>query len=121
MSLEANDARHGTINGYGNHGCRCDACRAASTAYMKEHKQGGYAKDACACGKPKRLISTKCLACYERDRAAEHGTESCYSSGCRCADCRRASAAARRDRRAANRSAARAYDRAYRARRRQAA
>jgi hypothetical protein len=34
-SIEPGDgnSRHGTYNGYQNYGCRCDACRAANTAY----------------------------------------------------------------------------------------
>jgi hypothetical protein len=29
------DPRHGTMNGYINHGCRCDLCRAANTEYCR--------------------------------------------------------------------------------------
>lgn len=37
------DPRHGTVNGYGNHRCRCDRCRRAwareHNAYMHEHPE----------------------------------------------------------------------------------
>lgn len=42
-----------------------------------------------------------CRKCWaETQRTAEHGTESRYCGGCRCAECRAASATARRNRRA---------------------
>lgn len=31
--MEFNDPRHGTSNGYGNLGCRCDLCRTAWAEY----------------------------------------------------------------------------------------
>lgn len=41
--LAPDDPRHGTLNGYGNLGCRCDRCRAANTAahrdYMRAHPE----------------------------------------------------------------------------------
>lgn len=30
------DPRHGTRNGYSNHGCRCPLCRDAVNAYARE-------------------------------------------------------------------------------------
>lgn len=99
MTLAARDPRHGTTNGYGNHGCRCDACRQANTAYMKERGFGGYAKNKCACGNLKRVPARQCRECVDRERAADHGTESRYSSGCRCDECRTAASAAKRERR----------------------
>jgi hypothetical protein len=32
------DHRHGSANGYGNLGCRCDRCRAAWTAYSASRR-----------------------------------------------------------------------------------
>jgi 5-methylcytosine-specific restriction endonuclease McrA len=30
--------KHGTLSGYHNHGCRCDACRAANTEYYRKYR-----------------------------------------------------------------------------------
>jgi hypothetical protein len=30
---------HGTYSGYTNHGCRCDECRQANSAYMREYRE----------------------------------------------------------------------------------
>lgn len=38
QALAPDDPRHGTRNGYGNLGCRCDRCRAANTAYCGEQR-----------------------------------------------------------------------------------
>jgi hypothetical protein len=32
------DPRHGTANGYVNHGCRCQPCRDANAAAMREYR-----------------------------------------------------------------------------------
>lgn len=65
--LAADDPRHGTPNGYGNLGCRCDACRsahaAAHAAYIKRQRVAG------------RVIGT-------------HGSSVAYDTGCRCDECR---------------------------------
>jgi len=63
------DPRHGTVNGYRNLGCRCPACRQAST---RNH----------------RLYIAKVRS--EGRVLSEHGTETAYSSGCRCDVCREA-------------------------------
>ena len=58
------DPRHGTENGYVNHGCRCDACMAAG----QERRDG--LRDSFAADDPR------------------HGTISGYSNfGCRCELC----------------------------------
>lgn len=31
--------RHGTIDGYYNHGCRCATCKAIGTKYMRDRSQ----------------------------------------------------------------------------------
>jgi hypothetical protein len=45
QALAADDPRHGSTNGYGNHRCRCDQCRAANAAahraYMARRRHGG--------------------------------------------------------------------------------
>ncbi|MDP7727619.1 hypothetical protein [Mycobacterium sp. TY813] len=67
MVLADDDPRHGTTNGYGNLGCRCDLCRAANTrnrrAYLARVRAEG------------RILG-------------EHGSEVAYDSGCRCTECR---------------------------------
>lgn len=65
--LAADDPRHGTTNGYGNLGCRCEACRAAHrashAAYLARQRAAG------------RIIGA-------------HGSEVAYETGCRCEPCR---------------------------------
>lgn len=87
---------HGTVRGYIHYECRCDDCLQANREYY----------------------GRRSLIEYLTDVAAEHGTESGYSVGCRCDRCREASAAARRRRRYANIEVARAYDREYKRTRR---
>jgi hypothetical protein len=108
--------RHGTSNEYHNHGCRCDACRKAHMAYMRERGWAGYAKDACpSCGKPKRVRAQMCAACYTASVTVPHGTENA-AKRCQCDVCRAAASAARNARRRANLEAANAYQREYRRR-----
>ena len=63
---------HGTGNGYGNYGCRCDACRDANrrlhNKYMKQVRESGH------------------LAGGD----VQHGTSYRYDVGCRCDECREA-------------------------------
>lgn len=106
---------HGTAYRY-NLGCRCDACRAASTAkrrrarakaralrspaYLRElaaaralkERYRGTCQD---CGAPTSWSDSKrpikrCDPCHRKSVAAQHGTPSKYNAGCRCADCRSA-------------------------------
>lgn len=67
--LEPDDPRHGTTNGYGNLGCRCDRCREAHrinhNAYMTRMRA------------QKRILGT-------------HGSTLAYDTGCRCDVCREA-------------------------------
>lgn len=75
--LAPGDPRHGTPNGYGNHGCRCDDCKAAQSAANRQRRR-------------KRLASPI------PDRV--HGTDNGYSCyKCKCPDC---SAVGRANRRA---------------------
>ena len=32
------DPRHNTVNGYKNHGCRCEGCKAAWTTWIKAYR-----------------------------------------------------------------------------------
>lgn len=70
--LAPDDPRHGTVNGYGNHACRCDPCREA---HRKNH--AAYMK---------RVRETGALASDD----AKHGTSYRYDVGCRCDQCREA-------------------------------
>lgn len=70
--LAPDDPRHGTTNGYGNLGCRCDACREA---HRKNHNR--YMK---------RVREDGSLA----GSGEKHGTSYRYDVGCRCDDCREA-------------------------------
>lgn len=71
--LTDDDPRHGTPNGYGNLGCRCDACREANrqnhAKYMKKVRESGQ------------------LATGD---GFVHGTSYRYDVGCRCDECRAA-------------------------------
>lgn len=75
---------HGTISRYNNGRCRCDACRAAITAYRaaaKARKEAGI---------PSRSYKRK----------FEHGTVNGYQRyACRCERCRAAMAQRRREQR----------------------
>lgn len=98
---------HGTVSGYVNHGCRCDACTEAKAAYMRDR----YSIPCRSCG---HTIWTKaansraarqrygdlCRSCWLRETGQlVHGTEGGYKRGCRCDACREATNAARRRRR----------------------
>lgn len=87
-ALPRDDPRHGTQNGYGNRRCRCDSCRAANTAYMRDGGYGRYQRDACpVCGAPKVVRSEVCRDCYHATVRAEHGSPAMWRHGCRCARC----------------------------------
>lgn len=67
--LPPGDPRHGTVNGYGNLGCRCQPCRDANAAEVRrrnaERRQRGLAP-----GDPR------------------HGTSNGYGNwSCRCTEC----------------------------------
>lgn len=63
---------HGTTNGYGNLGCRCDDCREAN---RKSH--AAYLRSVRATG---QLTGPEVV----------HGTPYRYDVGCRCDECREA-------------------------------
>lgn len=121
MSLTANDPRHGSYNGYHNHGCRCGPCTTANTAYYREK---AYDKDVCdRCGNLKNRKAEICQACRNVEISAPHGSETRYrgknGAPCRCDLCRAAASAARKERRHANPEATRAHGRLYKQRYRQ--
>lgn len=89
---------HGTYDGYANHRCRCEACTKANTDYYRERRH------ALGIHRPVSEVRAERRAAAEaRDN---HGTETRYSLGCRCRECRDAVAAARRRRRAGQKVAA---------------
>lgn len=96
--IEDGDPRHGSVNAYHNLKCRCDRCRQAQIAYMREKQHyEKYMLDTCECGQPKRIVSKRCQACYKAEVEAPHGTVARYKRRrCRCDECRAASAAAKR-------------------------
>lgn len=54
--LAVDDPRHGTANAYNNLGCRCDACRAAGSAYQAEYRRTHRVASKCqreGCSNPK--------------------------------------------------------------------
>lgn len=85
----SNDHRHGTIDGYNYHRCRCPRCRAAVTADTRRRlraKAAARRAAKLATGPPE----------------PRHGTITGYNSDrCRCEQCRAAIAAYSRRRRAA--------------------
>lgn len=63
MSLVADDPRHGTLNGYSNQRCRCDACRAAWAAYtskLRERRSTTLAPDDLRHGRYTTYSNHKC-------------------------------------------------------------
>lgn len=80
MTLAPDDPRHGTLNGYNNHYCRCDACRTAAVAWNRAYRhRTGRARP--------RDVYLADLRSYE----PSHGTTTMYARGCRCDACREAS------------------------------
>lgn len=64
------DPRHGSVNAYTNHNCRCDRCKAANARQQKAARE--------------RRRQTP----YEEIPAQVHGTENGYTNwGCRCGPC----------------------------------
>ena len=77
--LDPDDPRHGTVNGYGNLRCRCEACREANSNHHREYML--------------RVVASGELA----TPGALHGTSYRYDVGCRCPECRAAHNAKSRD------------------------
>jgi hypothetical protein len=70
--LSDDDPRHGTANGYGNHGCRCDACKEANRITHARYLRKVLAEGS--------LTGENVI----------HGTSYRYDVGCRCDACREA-------------------------------
>lgn len=69
MLTDPNDIRHGTVNGYSNHRCRCIRCQKAGMARALEQRMDRLARGL-AEGDPR------------------HGTNNGYTNwGCRCKPC----------------------------------
>jgi hypothetical protein len=115
--------QHGTMNEYGNYGCRCDECKEAAAQYQK-----GKASTPCPqCGKSIWGRFRPGALCRECDFARRrtpldqwHGTVNGYSRGCRCRACKDASNAARREYRRTHQEQERTYYREYKRQRRAA-
>ena len=72
------DSRHGTVNGYANLRCRCDACREAWRIYYASVRRRYRARPW--------------------PTTTQHGTYNAYANyGCRCGLCRAANSAYARD------------------------
>lgn len=99
-SLPREPWQHGSFTGYNNHGCRCDLCRAAGSAYQSQYRVKN--RGVCSrCGGPTGSRfdgSLHCQACDNLLREAPHGSES-RARRCHCEICRAGAAAARRERR----------------------
>lgn len=71
--LPDGDPRHGTTNGYGNHGCRCDACKEANRINHAEY-----------------MATVRKTGQLAQRANIVHGTSYRYDVGCRCDPCREA-------------------------------
>lgn len=58
---------HGTVNGYGNLGCRCEDCREANIAYVRARRRRLAAEKSCPnCKGPGGTYADgECKACYD--------------------------------------------------------
>ena len=78
--MKSDDPRHGSLNGYINLMCRCEACRKANAEAARDFRAKRKAKGLPA-GDPR------------------HGKEATYTNyGCRCRACRDAWSKASRER-----------------------
>ena len=74
--LAPDDPRHGTVNGYGNLGCRCSECRKAQAAKQFEYMH--------------RTGRTKMTWAEYVAATTRHGCARYRHGGCRCDVCREA-------------------------------
>lgn len=84
LCFECQGAPHGELATY-SAGCRCDLCRSANAAYMRDIRKG--------------IRKTR----KRWRQVSDHGTESRYQGGCKCDDCHSASRAAQFERQIRNR------------------
>ena len=93
--LPPDDPRHGTVNGYSNHKCRCELCRGAGTEAQRARRIRARARTCPDCGGPGGIYRGRCVGCYEvasGKRADRHHGQGArgvkgYLGGCRCATC----------------------------------
>lgn len=67
------DPRHGTVNGYSNHKCRCDRCRANWTRWHREYMHRGDNLERHAHRQMERLGRTRKREYAPRPRKNEDG------------------------------------------------
>ncbi len=79
--------KHGTIGGYSNHKCRCDACAKVWRDYCRELAWDTGRR------RPMEIHLNNLIAKHV------HGTEGGYNRGCKCALCLTAASEARKERR----------------------
>jgi hypothetical protein len=89
--LTVDDPRHGTINGYSNHKCKCRPCRDAGT--MQSRQQTGLDLDAPIIPivdqqNVLNMIPVENILNDPDD--PRHGTLTGHAAGCRCEKCRNA-------------------------------
>ena len=94
-----------STHGYGAYstGCRCEVCRSAKAAYMRERRAAGRdaaraATDAATWSGPRgaRAVAAETGARRYVSPVAQHGTRAGYEEcGCRCFDCTDAATRAR--------------------------
>ena len=78
--LDPIDRRHGTLNGYEYHRCRCDACRAANNRRNAVRRAKGSVP-----------LKIHLARVHAKAQHIEHGTSWAYEGkGCRCDLCREA-------------------------------
>ena len=99
------EPEHGTTGRY-RRNCRCDACRAAMSAYNREYRNRN--RDAILA---QRAAARANPAPVKDD---EHGTYSAYNRGCRCEECKTFRNAWHRDYRDRNRDSLLPKRRAHR-------
>ena len=93
------DVVHGTVDGYRNHGCRCEPCREVGAEYARSLMTpcpGGCGRLVHGRYRPERMC-IKCRA-KAKTKPITHGSETDYKKGCRCAKCTAAATTARMER-----------------------
>ena len=107
--LPPGDARHGTVNGYHNLGCRCGACRKAWATHIAQRRAerpplppgdarhgtvNGYCNLSCRCDACRKAWATHTAQRRAERRTSpipdsvEHGRYTTYGNwSCRCSKC----------------------------------
>lgn len=87
------DPRHGTRNGYTNHGCRCRSCTTANSEAVKQYMWRSGRADPLP--EYQRYLNARPSLVVLGGRRT-HGIPGTYFAGCRCRPCRNANAAHQR-------------------------